>query len=123
MCCRGETRSACVVVSFFEGLSSPGAAIVLPSPFFTDLPDQDDIWRPTRLSACAKALQDDPDLGLIFSNGELIDDAGAQTHGLEFFAKYTPVRRWTVSVGMTELRGTSAPGTGFAAVADLCQFE
>jgi hypothetical protein len=86
-------RSACVVVSFFEGLSSPGAPIILPSPFFTDLPDQ------------------------------AINEAGAQTQGLEFFARYTPVRRWTVSVGMTELRGTSAPGTGFAAVADLCQFE
>lgn len=43
--------------------------------------DQDDIWRPARLSACAKALQDDPDLGLIFSNGELIDDTGAQLPG------------------------------------------
>lgn len=43
--------------------------------------DQDDIWRSTRLAACARALQNDPALGLIFSNGELIDDAGERLPG------------------------------------------
>jgi glycosyltransferase involved in cell wall biosynthesis len=43
--------------------------------------DQDDIWQPARLSACASALEEDPGLGLVFSNGRLIDDAGAQLPG------------------------------------------
>lgn len=71
------------------GLSAPGAPIIHPSPFFIDVPVN-----------------------------VINEQAGAQTHGLELFAKYTPVRRWTVSVGITELRGASAPGTGYPAVAD-----
>jgi glycosyltransferase involved in cell wall biosynthesis len=43
--------------------------------------DQDDIWSPTRLSACAGALRGDPELGLVFSNGELMDDAGRMIPG------------------------------------------
>ena len=43
--------------------------------------DQDDIWHPTRLARCARSLQDDPGLGLVFSNGKLIDDAGEQLPG------------------------------------------
>jgi glycosyltransferase involved in cell wall biosynthesis len=43
--------------------------------------DQDDVWRPTRLSACAKALNEDPGLGLVFSNGELMDEAGTLIPG------------------------------------------
>lgn len=43
--------------------------------------DQDDIWHPTRLARCARSLQDDPGLGLVFSNGELIDDAGERLPG------------------------------------------
>jgi hypothetical protein len=43
--------------------------------------DQDDIWHSTRLSACAQALQADPELGLVFSNGQLIDETGAQLPG------------------------------------------
>ncbi|MGB7848083.1 MAG: TonB-dependent receptor plug domain-containing protein [Candidatus Acidiferrum sp.] len=35
---------------------------------------------------------------------------GGQTHGLELYVKYTPVRRWTVSAGITELRGSSVVG-------------
>jgi glycosyltransferase involved in cell wall biosynthesis len=38
--------------------------------------DQDDVWHSTRLSECARALLDDPRLGLVFSNGQLIDDRG-----------------------------------------------
>ncbi len=71
------------------GLSAPGAPIINPSPFFIDLPVR------------------------------VINEQGAsQTHGLELFAKYTPVRMWTLSAGITELRGTSPPGTGYPAVAD-----
>jgi glycosyltransferase involved in cell wall biosynthesis len=43
--------------------------------------DQDDIWRSSRLSACASALRDDPGLGLVFSNGQLIDEQGVQLPG------------------------------------------
>ncbi len=71
------------------GLSAPGAPVVNPSPFFIDVP-----------------------VHVINEQG------GAQTHGLELFAKYTPVRRWTLSAGITELRGTSPPGTGYPAVTD-----
>ena len=71
------------------GLSAPGTPIINPSPFFIDLPVY------------------------------VINEQGAaQTHGLELYAKYTPVRRWTVSAGITELRGTSPPGTGYPAVTD-----
>jgi iron complex outermembrane recepter protein len=71
------------------GLSPPGAPIVNSSPFFIDLPV------------------------------DVINEQGpAQTHGLEIYVKYTPVRRWTVSAGITELRGTSPPGTGYPAVTD-----
>ena len=43
--------------------------------------DQDDVWHPKRLSECARALRDDPRLGLVFSNGDLIDDAGRRLPG------------------------------------------
>lgn len=43
--------------------------------------DQDDVWHSTRLSACARALHDDPRLGLVFSNGELIDEMGMRLPG------------------------------------------
>ena len=48
----------------------------------------------------------------------VINEPRAQTHGLEIFAKFTPVRRWTLSTGITELRGASPPSTGYPAVAD-----
>jgi iron complex outermembrane receptor protein len=32
------------------------------------------------------------------------------THGLEVFLRYTPISRWTLSTGITELRGTSVAG-------------
>ncbi len=71
------------------GLSAPGSPIVNPSPFFIDLPVN------------------------------VINEQGlGQTHGLELFAKYAPVRRWTLSAGITELRGNSPPGSGYPAVAD-----
>ena len=68
------------------GASAPGSPIVNPSPFFIDIP-----------------------IGVINVDG-------GQTHGLELFLKYTPVRRWTVSAGITELRGVSAVGTAFPAI-------
>jgi glycosyltransferase involved in cell wall biosynthesis len=43
--------------------------------------DQDDIWHPKRLSECARVLRDDPRLGMVFSNGELIDDTGTRLPG------------------------------------------
>ena len=68
------------------GASAPGNPIVNPSPFFIDIPVS------------------------------VINVEGGQTHGLELFLKYTPVRRWTVSAGVTELRGVSAAGTAFPAL-------
>jgi iron complex outermembrane recepter protein len=76
-----------------EGLSAPGAPIVNPAPFFFDVPVH------------------------------VINEEGGQTHGLELFAKYAPVRRWTVSAGITELRGVSSAGTGFPAIANNPEHE
>ncbi len=76
-----------------NGLSAPGAPITHLSPFFVDVPVY------------------------------VINEAASQTHGLELFAKYTPVRRWTVSAAVTELRGSSPPGTGYPAVTDNPRHE
>jgi glycosyltransferase involved in cell wall biosynthesis len=43
--------------------------------------DQDDVWHATRLSRCAQALHDNPQLGLVFSNAQLIDERGMQLPG------------------------------------------
>jgi glycosyltransferase involved in cell wall biosynthesis len=43
--------------------------------------DQDDVWHSTRLSECASALEDDPRLGLVFSNAQLIDEMGTRIPG------------------------------------------
>jgi iron complex outermembrane receptor protein len=75
------------------GASAPGSPIVSPSPFFIDVP-------------------------IIAINEE-----GGQTHGLELFWKYNPVRRWTVSVGITELRGASPAGTSFPALTNNPEHE
>jgi iron complex outermembrane recepter protein len=69
-----------------SGLSAPGSPIVNPSPFYVDIP-------------------------------EFVDNLErGETHGLEMYLSYMPVRRWTVSAVITELRGTSTPSTGFPAV-------
>jgi len=70
------------------GLSPPGDPIINPSPFYIDIPVT------------------------------VINEPKAQTHGLEVFVKYVPMRRWNLSAGITELRGASPPGTGYPAVAD-----
>ncbi len=67
------------------GLGAMGTPIVHSSPVFVDIP-------------------------LFIAN------LGAgQTHGLELSLNYAPVRRWTVSTSLTELRGTSTPAAGFPA--------
>ncbi|HEY3987712.1 MAG TPA: glycosyltransferase family 2 protein [Acidobacteriaceae bacterium] len=43
--------------------------------------DQDDIWNPARLSECARTFRDNPRVGLVFSNGCLIDDTGTRLPG------------------------------------------
>jgi iron complex outermembrane recepter protein len=40
---------------------------------------------------------------------------GAQTHGLELLLGYAPIKRWTLSSGITEFRGSFAPSAGAAA--------
>ncbi len=70
------------------GFGAPGAPIINPSPFYIDVP--------------------------VF----LGNVGGGQTHGLELLMKYAPVRRWTISTGITELRGNSAAAVEFPAAAD-----
>jgi iron complex outermembrane recepter protein len=62
------------------GNGATGAPIVNPSPFYIDLP-------------------------VPFANL-----GSGQTHGMELYLSYSPARRWTVSTGITELRGNSVPG-------------
>jgi iron complex outermembrane receptor protein len=66
----------------FDGLigASPSAPVVNSSPFYIFLPQ-------------------------IFGNL-----GRGQTHGLELYLKYAPMKRWTISTGITELRGNSVPG-------------
>src|SRR5262249_53345310 len=73
---------AAVYYNDFYGLIGrvPGAAIVHASPLYIELPS-------------------------IFTN-----IGNSQTHGLEIYMKYAPIKRWTVSTGFTMLRGTSQPG-------------
>jgi iron complex outermembrane receptor protein len=71
-----------------EGLGPPGAPVVNLSPFFIDVPVS------------------------------VVNEKGGQSHGLELFLKYSPVRRWSVSAGITELRGATPAGTGFPAAAN-----
>jgi glycosyltransferase involved in cell wall biosynthesis len=56
--------------------------------------DQDDIWLPKRLQQGAARLESDARVGLIFSNGYLIDDAGQRLPGLlwDSFHFGAPVR-------------------------------
>jgi iron complex outermembrane receptor protein len=70
------------------GLSAPGALIVNTSPFFIDIPE-------------------------VVENQER-----GQTHGLELSIRYAPIRRWTILTTITELRGSSTPGTFLPAVAN-----
>jgi iron complex outermembrane receptor protein len=76
-----------------KGASAPGSPIVNQSPFFIDIPVA------------------------------VINEQGGQTHGLELFAKFTPVRRWTVYAGITELRGSSPAGTAFPALTNNPEHE
>lgn len=62
------------------GNGPPGAPVINPSPFYVDLP-------------------------VPFSNL-----GTGQTHGMELYLSYSPARRWTISTGITELRGNSVPG-------------
>jgi len=68
------------------GNSPPGAPIVNPSSFYIEIP-------------------------VPFSNV-----GSGQTHGLELYLTYSPLRRWTISTGITELRKNSVswvnPGIG-----------
>jgi glycosyltransferase involved in cell wall biosynthesis len=52
------------------------AAINAASGDLIFLCDQDDIWEPQKVAAFETAFLDQPDVGLVFSDAELIDDAG-----------------------------------------------
>jgi glycosyltransferase involved in cell wall biosynthesis len=43
--------------------------------------DQDDVWYPQKLAIIERRFEGDEELGLIFSNGDLIDEKGAQLPG------------------------------------------
>jgi glycosyltransferase involved in cell wall biosynthesis len=43
--------------------------------------DQDDVWLPHKLQTIADRFEREPDLGLVFSNGYLIDETGARLPG------------------------------------------
>lgn len=70
------------------GPTTPGAPIINPAPFYIDVP-------------------------LNYTNA-----GGGQTHGLEAYLQYKPIQRWTLSTGITELRGNSVPGLVVAASAN-----
>ena len=69
------------------GGNAMGVPIVNPSPFYVDVP-------------------------VLLGNV-----GGGQSHGLELSLKYNPVRRWTLSTGITELRGNSAAAVTYQAAA------
>jgi glycosyltransferase involved in cell wall biosynthesis len=56
-------------------------AIRLCSGDLIALCDQDDVWRSHKLAVIERRFEGDPDLGLVFSNGDLIDEKGAQLPG------------------------------------------
>lgn len=43
--------------------------------------DQDDVWRPHKLSVFEQAFEADPDLGVVLTNADLIDKDGAPLRG------------------------------------------
>lgn len=57
--------------------------------------DSDDVWLPTKLEKQVSVLRDRPEVGLVFSDGELIYDQAAR-RGLPgtFFELETPARGW-----------------------------
>jgi len=67
-----------------SGQGAPDAPVIHPDPFYIDVP-------------------------VPFANV-----SAGQTHGLELSLKYAPVHRWTVSTGITELRGSTPSGIAVA---------
>ncbi|MGA3293385.1 MAG: TonB-dependent receptor [Candidatus Acidiferrales bacterium] len=67
------------------GTSAPGIPFVNPNPSYIGVPE-------------------------VYANL-----GGGQTHGLGLYLSYAPVRRWTVSAGITELRGNSVAGLNASA--------
>jgi glycosyltransferase involved in cell wall biosynthesis len=62
-------------------------AIRLCSGDLIALCDQDDVWYPHKLQVIERRFEDDPDLGLVFSNGDLIDEKGGRLRG-ELWRKF-----------------------------------
>jgi glycosyltransferase involved in cell wall biosynthesis len=56
-------------------------AIRLSSGDLIALCDQDDVWYPHKLETIERRFESDSELGLLFSNGDLIDEKGAQLSG------------------------------------------
>ena len=56
----GETKN------FEKAIAACGGRLIF-------LADQDDVWRPEKVETLAAALEDDPALDLVFSNGDVVD--------------------------------------------------
>jgi glycosyltransferase involved in cell wall biosynthesis len=56
-------------------------AIGLCSGDIIALSDQDDVWRPHKLATIEQRFKEDPDLGLVFTNGVLIDERSEWLRG------------------------------------------
>ena len=68
------------------------------------LSDQDDIWSPARLERCEQELRAHPESGLVFSDGEIIDDQDRPIGKKLWQAfDFTEVRRCTLQAGNYDL--------------------
>lgn len=56
-------------------------AITLCSGELIALCDQDDLWRPEKLAVVESAFAADPELGIVLTNADLIDETGATLRG------------------------------------------
>lgn len=45
------------------------------------LSDQDDVWMPQKLAVIEQRFDDEPEVGLVFTNGDLIDDTSSRLGG------------------------------------------
>src|SRR5918993_2278832 len=45
------------------------------------LSDQDDVWRDNKVATIEREFERDPELGIVFTNGDLIDGAGLSLEG------------------------------------------
>lgn len=85
--------------------------------------DQDDVWRPGRLARAAEAFGADPQIGITFSDADLLDETGAPLDGRLWDAvRFTPeLRRRVERQGLlpTALRKDVVTGATMSFRAEL----